>query len=157
MKRGTLRTDICALCSRARFKKYGTDRKTVLPSGAQLPEPVDTAPKLPAVRTKRHSVATALDAGVDYVNRHAETILTRLVHYVNTPESPHHEWALRLLAERVIPAKAFTSLAEREAGVGQNDKPVQPPVTIIVQGTGETRISARVVSPDAVPELEDLL
>lgn len=179
IKKGKVRSDICVPCNRARFKKYEMDRKTQTAARAAVQERVEQlavpnpkapvaevpgAPKLPAVRQKRVTLATALDAAVKYVTDNADAVLARVVAHANDPASPHHEWALRALLDRVAPVRAITAIAERDADVGQDAKPAQPPVTIVIQGT--PRITASVAKPpidaidtahEAVPRLDDLL
>jgi len=167
ISKGELRKDTCIPCNRARQKKWAEERKkqaavqaqrSAVAEAAGVPNPravapADPAPKLPAVRPRKVSVGTALQATAHYINHHAETILARVVLYANDPTSVHHEWALRMLMERVAPLRAITAIAERDGDVGQDAKPQQPPVTIVIQGT--PRITATVAKPaiehDAVP------
>ena len=80
-------------------------------------------------------VARALREGAAVINEKAASIMGRLVGYADDPASPHHEWALKLLAERVIPKALFDELARKEVGG--------------VGGAGGPRISINIMAAQA--------
>lgn len=77
--------------------------------------------------------AKALREGAIVLNRQAQTILATLMFYVDDPTHPHHEWALKLVAERLLPKKLYEDLGAKDAGILAGEGQSRPSVTIIVQ------------------------
>jgi hypothetical protein len=141
---------VCRLCARDRKRDFDRKYKQTrvaarthdLASLAATPA-TPTATKR-AVSTSRDAkkselpiraldVAKALRAGAESINAHAQDILTRVLGYAADPTSTHHEWALKLIAERVIPRKLYEDLGSQAAGIKAGQGAVRPAVTIIVQ------------------------
>jgi len=78
-------------------------------------------------------IARALRVGAAKLNEAAEGILATILEYASNSQSPHHEWALRLIAERVIPRKLYEDLGGQAAGIKAGQGTARPAVTIIVQ------------------------
>jgi hypothetical protein len=78
-------------------------------------------------------VARALRVGADRLNEAAGGILATILEYASNTQSPHHEWALRLIAERVIPRKLYEDLGSQAAGIKEGKGTVRPSITVIVQ------------------------
>jgi len=90
--------------------------------------------KLPGELPLRQlEVVQALRAGAQYLNEQARTILDTLFIYVADPTHPHHEWALKLVAERLMPRKLYEDLGAKDAGILAGEGGQRPSVTIIVQ------------------------
>jgi hypothetical protein len=142
---------VCRLCSRSRKRdfddKYANTRAAArtqtlvsladnlnAPAGAVVASKVkDTlAAEVPL---RQLEVAKALRAGSTLLNEHAQAILGSVLKYAEDSSSPHHEWALRLLVERVLPKKLYEDLGANAAGIasGGAGGASRPSVTIIVQ------------------------
>ena len=140
---------VCRLCSRNRKRDF--DRKyrqmrvaartQSLASLADTPAPPASAGAVTKSRdakpgelpVKQLEVARALRVGAAKLNEAAEGILATILEYASNSQSPHHEWALRLIAERVIPRKLYEDLGGQAAGIKAGQGSVRPAVTIIVQ------------------------
>ena len=142
---------VCRLCSRLRKRDFDLSYKQKrvaarTQSMAQLAETPAVAPaKSVAVSLSRDAkdgelplrqleVAKALRVGAKRLNEAAQGILETILEYAGNSQSPHHEWALRLVAERVIPRKLYEDLGAQAAGIKAGQGTVRPAVTIIVQG-----------------------
>ena len=119
---------------------------------------------------KQEEVQQAFNAGAALIKYHAREVLERVMLYATDDTSPHHEWALKLLAERIMPAKLYTSIGEQAAGLnvgapGKKGGADRPNVYIQivgagVQANGGAQLSARVVDVETVEmpsDLDDLL
>ena len=80
--------------------------------------------------------------GASVLNEAAPDIMATILGYARNPKHPHHEWALKLIAERVIPRKMYADLGARMTG--SKSGAGRPAVTIIVQ-------QAAPVPPDSPP------
>ena len=111
-----------------------------------------------AVKPKQMDVALALRAGASALNENAVDVLTRIVAYAQDTMSPHHEWALKMLAERILPAKMYSALGMKTAGVetGGKDGPKErPPVTINVSVTpAQNGVPMRIIEAEVVQEYD---
>ena len=140
---------VCRLCSRNRKRDF--DRKykemRVAARTQSLASLADSAPAAATARSvsktrdakpgelpvRQLEVAQALRIGAARLNEKAEDILRTILDYASNSQSPHHEWALRLVAERVIPKKLYEDLGGQAAGIKAGQGAVRPAVTIIVQ------------------------
>ena len=89
--------------------------------------------KLGELRVRHLSVAHALREGADRLNEAAAGILATILEYAGNTQSPHHEWAIKLIAERVIPKKLYEDLGGQAAGIKAGQGTVRPAITVIVQ------------------------
>jgi len=148
---GKMQTDICRLCSRQRKRAY--DKKyrqmrvaartqdlatlaaspTPTPAKVELLAPSQRDVKKAELVVSQLEIAKALRIGSAALNEHAHAIVDRVIHYAADPASPHHEWALKLIAERVIPKKLYEDLGSQAAGIKAGQGTARPAVTIIVQ------------------------
>jgi len=148
---GKLQTDICRLCSRQRKRAY--DKKyrqmrvaartqdlaalaatpTPTPAKMELLAPSQRDVKKDELAVSQLQVAKALRVGAATLNEHAQVILERVIRYAADSASPHHEWALKLVADRVIPRKLYEDLGAQAAGIKAGQGTIRPSVTIIVQ------------------------
>ena len=92
--------------------------------------PVRAKGELPV---KQLEVATALREGANVLNRRSRYILAKLLTYARDPTSPHHEWVMKLFADRMLPKKLFEDLGLQAAGVKTGAGASRPTVNIIVQ------------------------
>lgn len=140
----------CRLCARAGKKDFDRNAKqtrvaarlqTLATLAEAMPEPASkgvvaaTREKLPAELPLRQlQIVQALREGAQLLNERARTTLERLFRYAETPTHPHHEWALKLIADRLMPRKLYEDLGARDAGLGKvGEGGARPSVTIIVQ------------------------
>ena len=149
----------CRPCSRAR--KRGLDKQARAKRAAaraagpvSLTDMTKPAAAGKAVSTSRDAlpgelplrqldVARALRVGAERLNEAAEGILSTILEYAGNTGSPHHEWALKLIAERVIPKKLYEDLGGQAAGIKAGQGTVRPAITVIVQ-------QAAPASPDSL-------
>jgi hypothetical protein len=141
---------VCRLCSRSRKRDFDRSyqqtrvaaRTQDLASLVRLGlAPAAVAPAVSQNRDARKGelklrqldVAKALRVGADAINDNAREVIMRVFEYAAAPSSPHHEWALRLVADRIIPRKLYEDLGSAAAGIKAGQGNVRPAVTIIVQ------------------------
>jgi len=141
---------VCRLCARIRKRDFDREYKQTrvaarTQSLAQLAETPAAPARAGAVSKARDAregelplrqleVARALRVGASRLNEAAQGILDTILEYAGNQQSPHHEWALRLIAERVIPRKLYEDLGAQAAGIKAGQGGVRPAITIIVQG-----------------------
>lgn len=143
--RGKAIGSVCRVCARARKRNYDAGYKaahikaradnatslSLTPSSNTGVSARDKAPgELPF---KQLEIVKALREGAQALNAYAASILNRIFGYAADPASPHHEWALRLIAERIIPRKLYEDLGGQAAGIKTGAGALRPAVTIIVQ------------------------
>jgi len=142
--------NVCRMCAknRRRDKERIYKQKRVAARTYNLATLVETSltptAKAPVVSKSGHpekgelpmrqlDVAKALRHGAAALNEQAQGILITVFEYAANSASPHHEWALRLIAERIIPRKLYEDLGSAAAGIKAGQGNVRPAVTIIVQ------------------------
>jgi len=86
-----------------------------------------------ALPLRQTAITKALREGVRFMNAEAPTVLATLFVYIADPTHPHHEWAIKFVAERLLPRKMFESLGAKAAGIDVESGGNKPLVTIIVQ------------------------
>lgn len=146
---------VCKPCARERKRdfdaEYKKQRQTARAAGTASLVPNVTIPaptsakaepgtavsanrdRLPGeAKIKQLPVAKALKDGADTINAQAGQVLMTLFGYVNDPTSIHHEWALKMVAERVLPKALYDELGRKEAG--GNGAGGGPRITINVMG-----------------------
>lgn len=101
----------------AKGREQGT---TDVPSAKELP-------------IRQLEVAKALRAGANIVNEQAQLVLDKLFKYAHDQSSPHHEWAMKLLAERILPKKLYEDLGTQAAGIKPGSAAPRPAVYVNVQ------------------------
>jgi len=95
------------------------------------------------LKVRQLDIARALREGADRLNEAAAGILATILEYAGNTQSPHHEWAIKLIAERIIPKKLYEDLGGQAAGIKAGQGTVRPAITVIVQ-------QAAPASPDSV-------
>ena len=128
-------------------------------AGAKLRSAGARAPARPGKMDQALDISRALAAGVDLVNGAARRLVEQVVAHALDPMSPHHGWALKLLAERAIPVKMFAEAGTVAAGASPNSKPKAPSVTINVVAATPGGAPSRVITGEPVEaeSVEDLL
>jgi len=142
---------VCRLCARLRKRGFDASYKNErvaartqtlasLANALTAPASAVVASKIKdtlaaEVPLRQLEVAKALRAGSTLLNENARKILDTVLKYATDPSSPHHEWALRLMVERVLPKKLYEDLGAHAAGIssGGAGGANRPSVTIIVQ------------------------
>ena len=114
--------------------------------------------KLPGELPAKHlEVARALNEGAGVLNRNARRVLARILEYATDKSSPHHDWALKMLGERIMPSKLYTAIGEQAAGVKAGAASARPQVNINISvapkedGTGGGQ---QTIAVDVTPEGE---
>lgn len=142
---------VCRLCLREAQRSYDrTTRKSAriavraaanavpsavlaAPASAVVPAKNEAAASVAKLPVRKLDVTRALDAGATVVNESAKGVLETVLGYAMDATSVHHEWALKLLAERAIPRKLYEDLGLQAVGVKPGQGGQRPVVTIIVQ------------------------
>jgi hypothetical protein len=148
----------CLACEKIRKAEYEARRDKIAAAIATIPD-VDPKGKPDDKRKAlaKHSkldVAHALKAGSHVLNEYAPAVMARILEYFEDPDSPHHQWALELLAERVLPRKLYEELGGQAAGAGSlaDKRPtfilnVHPATPEHPQGASSTRTTATGMLP----------
>jgi hypothetical protein len=96
------------------------------------------AANLPAIPTERTPGAraaadmiAAVEAGTAVAREAAADIVALVVSYAKDPSSPNHSWAAKLIAERVLPVRAYNSLVATEAKSEASKPPSRVVINII--------------------------
>jgi hypothetical protein len=147
--KGVAQGAVCRLCTRTRKRKY--DRKysdlrvaartqgaASLTAATNPPASGKAVAKSSNARPgelpiRQLDVARALREGADRLNEAAAGVMATILEYAGNTQSPHHEWAIKLIAERVIPRKLFEDLGSQAAGIKEGRGTVRPAITVIVQ------------------------
>ena len=170
MQYGRPAGSVCRLCSRKR--KRALDRSVRQTRAAARTAGLATLAEAPSalpaavrgVSTGRDAkpgelplrqldVAKALRIGAAALNENAQGVLVTVFEYAMNADSVHHEWALKLVAERIIPRKLFEDLGLQAAGVKPGQGSMRPAVTIIVQpaaAPGPVESSVKVIEGEVI-------
>jgi hypothetical protein len=89
--------------------------------------------KVSGALQRQLEAATALSAGAATLNKHAQALLDTIIDYAKRPSSIHHEWALKLLTERIVPRRLYEELGVQAAGIKTGEATARPSVTIVIQ------------------------
>lgn len=110
--------------------------------------------RLPTELPTRHlAISKALRGAAEVLNDNAESIIRTIVGYVNDARSPHHEWAMRLLAERVLPKGLYDDLGRQEAGIGAGlAGGPRIMINILPSGPAQPTPNVNVVEVQALPD-----
>lgn len=148
--RGRALGAMCRLCARSYKRDFDRTRKQKrVAARTQSVATLVEQPALPASKRgavslsekrlpgelplRQLEIANALRVGAARLNESAQGILETILDYAANTQSPHHEWALRLLVERVLPKKLYEDLGSQAAGIKAGTGTIRPSVTIIVQ------------------------
>lgn len=140
---------VCRPCSTARKRAFDRTYKAreaaaSAPNLAELtaanpptPAEVEIAPqpkptKKGGVAVSKLEAARALQMGAIALTDHARTVLERVFRYAHDPNSPHHEWAMKLVVDRLLPRKLYEDLGGQAAGIKPGANTPRPAVYISV-------------------------
>lgn len=148
-QKGQPRGPRCRTCRREYkrlFDRSAAKERVAASTQGNVASPVTVAPPasggdvaiskaaLPAELSSQRLEATrALRVGAAVLNEKAQQALDTLFKYVGDSTSSHHEWALKLVVERLLPRKLYEDLGAKDAGVLAGEGGSRPSVTIIVQ------------------------
>jgi transposase-like protein len=99
--------------------------------------------------------ATALSEGAAAVNKHAKQLLETIISYAQDRSSIHHEWALKLLTERIIPRRLYEELGAQAAGIKSGEATARPSVTVIIQPSAgpAAEPAVRIIEAEREPDM----
>lgn len=106
----------CLACEKVRKAKYEEIRNDLVRRIA--PPAPSKSDKAEDKRKPKLDVDGALKAGAIALNQVAPSVLARIMMYLEDEEHPQHQWALELLAQRILPRKLYEELGGQAAGVG---------------------------------------
>lgn len=113
---------VCLACEKKRKAEYEARRDKIAQSVASIatsdPKGQPDEKRKGVVAANKLDVALALKAGSRVLNEYAPAVMARILEYLEDTESPHHLWALELLAQRILPRKLYEELGGQAAGVG---------------------------------------
>lgn len=115
---------ICMDCEKVRKSEYEERRDSIAkrvigtdPVKAKSDKP-QTADRKAIAESSKMDVARALKAGSITLNDIAPAVMAKMLEYFEDDTSPHHEWAMEFLAQRIMPRKLYEELGGQAAGVG---------------------------------------
>lgn len=135
---------ICIECEKQRKAAYEERRddivKRVLGTGSVKgkSEKPESADRKQIAEASKLDVARALKAGSIALNDAAPAVMAKLLEYFEDDTSPHHQWAIEFLAQRIVPRKLYEELGGQAAGVGSlQEKRPQFILNIITANPGD--------------------
>ena len=81
-------------------------------------------------------LAATMRADVKGLAEAAPKIVATILSHASNSKHPLHEWALKFIADRVMPKKLYEDLGAQAAGSKAGRGTVRPAVTVIIQQTG---------------------
>jgi len=133
----------CRPCARVQHKlrkeKYAAAKKaglaTLMPDTLPNGKPVQkTGAAVVPLKPNQLDVAKALRAGATTLNQNAFELIERALSYAQDASSPHHEWAIKLFLDRILPAKLYQELGLKTAGVSKHKGTGEKPSVVINVG-----------------------
>ena len=114
-------------------------------------------PNLPAIPKVQaiEDVKAALEVGASRLKDAAPKITDLVLSYAMDPTSEHHEWAAKLVAERLWPARGFAQpLVSQAGGVGGagNSAPVVHINVVSATGPYHPQAAIEVKALEAIPD-----
>lgn len=135
---------VCKACDLKRQAEYDSRKAEIKALVAAAPAEGNTPAKAAKLDATR-----ALKAGGAVLNKHAPSVLARLLQYADDPDHPLHQWALDKLVDRILPRKLYEELGAQAAGVGGlNDK--RPIFNIQVLPAQQSAPEGRVIEGQVV-------
>ena len=81
-------------------------------------------------------LAATMRADVKGLAEAAPKIVATILSHASNSKHPLHEWALKFIADRVMPKKLYEDLGAQAAGSKAGRGTARPSVTVIIQQTG---------------------
>lgn len=143
---------LCRTCAKKRRRGYEIQyqqariaerNKRAAAAAAALPAPASAgdAAQTEAARSivpaSAESQLTAkMRAELTSLNEAAPAIVATILAHAKNPKHPLHEWALKFIADRVMPKKLFDDLGAQAAGSKAGRGALRPLITVVIQQTG---------------------
>jgi hypothetical protein len=156
---------VCRTCNRNRRRDYELKYKrariadrnkrkaagNVAVTTSASVEPAATTGAVQALgqQSAEAQLTRTMRADVKAVNEAAPRLVATILDYASKPKHPLHDWALKFIAERVMPKKLYEDLGAQAAGSKAGRGAVRPAVTVIIQQTAPA-------SPDPLPLERDI-
>ena len=102
-------------------------------------------------------LAATMRADVKGLAEAAPKIVATILSHAGNPRHPLHEWALKFIADRVMPKKLYEDLGAQAAGSKAGRGSARPSVTVIIQQTGPAPsdpLAGRVIEATVVDDKE---
>lgn len=143
---------LCRTCAKKRRKAYETKyqqeriaerNKRAAAAAAAAPPPASggVVAEVAAARSldlasAESQLAAKMRAEIASLNEAAPAIVATILAHAKNPRHPLHEWALKFIADRVMPKKLYDDLGAQAAGSKAGKGALRPSVTVIIQQTG---------------------
>ena len=143
---------LCRACAKKRRRAYETKyqqvriaerNKRAAEAAAAAPPPASGGAvaeaeaarslDLPDAETR---LAATMRVDVKALAEAASEIVATILRHAKNPKHPLHEWALKFIADRVMPKKLYEDLGAQAAGSKAGRGSARPSVTVIIQQTG---------------------
>mgnify|MGYP001597964818 FL=1 len=160
----------CRACAKKRRKAYESvykqeriaeRNKRLAAKAAATPTPASEgvvaqtdAAKPLVLPSAEAQLAATMRADVKGLAEAAPKIVATILSHAGNPKHPLHEWALKFIADRVMPKKLYEDLGAQAAGSKTGRGVARPAVTVIIQQTGPVPsdlLQGRVI--DVTPEI----
>ena len=142
----------CRACAKKRRKAYESvykqeriaeRNKRLAAKAAAAPTPASEgvvaqtdAAKPLVLPSAEAQLAATMRADVKGLAEAAPKIVATILSHAGNPRHPLHEWALKFIADRVMPKKLYEDLGAQAAGSKAGRGSARPSVTVIIQQTG---------------------
>lgn len=143
---------LCRPCAKKRRKAYEAQyqqvriaerNKRAAAAAAATPPPASggvaaeaTAAKPIALPDAETQLAAKMRTEIASLTEAAPQIVATILGHAKNPKHPLHEWALKFIADRVMPKKLYDDLGSQAAGSKAGRGAARPAVTVIIQQTG---------------------
>ena len=142
----------CRTCAKQRRKVYETKyqqvriaerNKRAAAAAVTNPPPASgcTVAQAEAARSivlpdAETQLAAKMRTEITSLTEAAPVIVATILAHAKNPKHPLHEWALKFIADRVMPKKLYDDLGTQAAGSKAGRGALRPAVTVIIQQTG---------------------
>ena len=143
---------LCRACAKKRRRAYETKyqqvriaerNKRAAAAAAAAPPPASgdvvaqpDAARSIALPSAETQLAVKMRAEIASLNEAAPAIVATILAHAENPRHPLHEWALKFIADRVMPKKLYDDLGAQAAGSKAGRGGLRPAVTVIIHQTG---------------------
>jgi hypothetical protein len=128
-------------------------RKTAAPKTAVAKRDPKQLPAIPT-SVAVEAAKSALESGAKALRDLAPTVLAKLAEHIEAgPTDPHYEWSMKLVAERLIPARAIAAAGIKHLG-GDATGSSAPNIQINVVAANPREVPAS-IEVKALPVFED--
>lgn len=101
-------------------------------------------------------VANVLKQGVEKLAKVGAPVMALVFQYAQDPKSIHHEWALKLITDRLLPRRIFEELGAKAAGIegGLDDR--RPVFQVNIVQSEQPRLVRTTIDVPALPSADDI-